>query len=370
MASKYRIVDVDAHYTDDPRELWKYMEEPWATRIRDWSGKYYAPPGGAATGDSMMGGRVQTHKHKKGLVKEHQGISSNKEVVKEVMNEYNFSEIVLIPTYLLHLAKMNDRQKAVVLAKAHALHMIDSVVDPDQGIYAALPVPIQDPIASKELIEQVGDHPGFCGILIATQGPVPPLGSVAYDPIYKAAQEKNLPIICHSGFSGPDNNTYAHGLEKWVESHTLDFAFSNMIQLTSIVMQGVRERFPKLHFIFQESGVFWIPQVMFRLDSEYMRRKSEVPLLKKLPSEYIKEMHFGTQPIEICKPEYLKYVFEMIDGENTLMYASDWPHYDWDHPSIIERMTFLSHEAKQKILGDNARRVLRFQTSVIPAQNK
>ena len=74
MASKFRIVDVDAHYTDDPRDLWKYMEEPWATRIRDWSGRYYTLPGGAASADSLMGGRVQVHQHKAKDELEHQGI--------------------------------------------------------------------------------------------------------------------------------------------------------------------------------------------------------------------------------------------------------------------------------------------------------
>lgn len=362
MVSKFRIADIDAHYTDDPRGLWKYMEEPWATRIKDWSGKYYAPPGGASSGDSLMGGRVQTHKHKKGIGMEHQGIASNREVIKEVMEEFGFTEIVLIPTYMLHLAKMNDRQKAVILSKAHARHMMETLVDPDNGIYAALPVPLQDPEEGAELIEEVGDHPGFCGVLVATQLSLPPLGSTIYNPIYKAAQAKGLPVIAHSGFSGPDSNTYAKGLEKWVESHSLDFAISNMIQLTSVVMQGVKEKFPKLDWIFQESGIFYIPQVMFRLDTEYMRRRAEVPWLKKLPSEYIKDMYFGTQPLEIpSEMKYLKYVFEMIDAENTLMYASDWPHYDWDHPSVIERLTFLSHDQKQKILGDNARRVLRFK---------
>ena len=100
---------------------------------------------------------------------------------------------------------------------------------------------------------------------------------------------------------------------------------------------------------------------MFRLDTEYMRRRAEVPLLKKMPSEYIKDLYFGTQPLEICNPKYLKYVFEMIDAENTLMYASDWPHYDWDHPSVIERLTFLNDEQKAKILGGNAAKVLRFK---------
>lgn len=368
MSSKFKIVDVDAHYTDDPRDLWEYLEEPWRTRIKDWSGDYYTMPGGAASGDSMMGGRVQTHWHKKGVNEKDHGISSDNEVVKQVMDEFNFSEIVLNPTYTLHLGKMNDRQKAVVLAKAHAQKMMDQIMSPDEGIYGTLPVPLQDPEASAELIEEVGDHPGFCGVLVATQGFAPPLGSEVYNPIYRAAQNKNLPIIAHSGFAGPDANVYGQGLEKWVESHSMDFVFNNMIHLTSVVMQGVKERFPKLDFIFQEAGVFYIPFVMYRLDTEYMRRKAEVPWLKKMPSEYIKDMYFGAQPIEECKQEYLKYVFEMIDAENTLMYASDWPHYDWDHPVSIERLTFLSDEAKQKILGDNARKVFRFHKSALLAQ--
>jgi predicted TIM-barrel fold metal-dependent hydrolase len=365
MGSKFRIVDVDAHYTDDPRGLWEYMDEPWATRIRDWSGKYYTIPGGAASGDSMMGGRIQTHRHKKGVENQHHGISPETNVVKEVMEGFDFSEIVLIPTYLLHLAKMNDRKKAVVLAKAHARYMVDKVVNPEEGIYAALPVPLQDTRAAVEIIEDVGDHPGFCGILVATQGPVPPLGSQVYNPVYKIAQEKKLPIIAHSGFNGTDFDMYGKGLEKWAESHSLDFAFSNMIQITSVVMQGVKERFPKLDFIFQESGIFYLPFLMYRLDTEYLRRRAEIPWLKKMPSEYMKEMYYGTQPIEVAKTEHMKYVFEMIDAENTLMYASDWPHYDWDHPDSIARLPFLSDEAKAKILGGNAVKVLRFMDTSV-----
>ena len=37
---------------------------------------------------------------------------------------------------------------------------------------------------------------------------------------------------------------------------------------------------------------------MQRLDNEYMRRVSEAPLLKRRPSEYIREMYFSSQPME------------------------------------------------------------------------
>jgi predicted TIM-barrel fold metal-dependent hydrolase len=362
MASKYRIVDVDAHYHDDPRAVHKYLEEPWKSRIRDWSGKYYLPTSGGSIGDPLMGGRIRIGKHKNDILKRTLGISSSRESIRETMEFLDFETIVMIPTYMLHCGKINDKGRAVALGNGHADYMLEEMVDPENGIYCALPVPAQDPDEARKLIERVGAEPGFCGIIIVTSGPIPPLGDRFYDPIYDAAEKYNLPCILHSGFSGPDANTYATGLEKWVESHSLDFVFSNMIQLTSVVMQGVKERFPKLDFIFQESGIFYIPQMMYRLDNEYMRRRSEVPLLKKLPSEYIKDFYYGTQPLELpTNMNHLKMVFEMIDAPNTLMYASDYPHYDWDHPSCIERLTFLSEEDKFKILGENARRVLRFK---------
>jgi len=41
----------------------------------------------------------------------------------------------------------------------------------------------------------------------------------------------------------------------------------------------------------------------------------------------------------------------MIDAPNTLMYASDWPHWDFDAPSVIWDLPFLDEGAKRNILG-------------------
>jgi predicted TIM-barrel fold metal-dependent hydrolase len=90
-------------------------------------------------------------------------------------------------------------------------------------------------------------------------------------------------------------------------------------------------------------------------------RRPEVPWLKKPPSEYMKSFYFGTQPLErVPHEKYLKYAFEMIEAERTLVFATDWPHSDFDAPLVIERMSFLSQTAKANILGLNAQQVLRF----------
>jgi uncharacterized protein len=44
-------------------------------------------------------------------------------------------------------------------------------------------------------------------------------------------------------------------------------------------------------------------------------------------------------------------------GEDNVMYASDWPHHDFDHPKKVFDIP-VSPEAKRKIIGGNALRVL------------
>ena len=44
-----------------------------------------------------------------------------------------------------------------------------------------------------------------------------------------------------------------------------------------------------------------------------------------------------------------------FDGENRVMFASDWPHHDFDHPDKVLQIP-LSLEGKRKIMSDNAMR--------------
>jgi predicted TIM-barrel fold metal-dependent hydrolase len=99
--------------------------------------------------------------------------------------------------------------------------------------------------------------------------------------------------------------------------------------------------------------------MMQRLDHEYLMRQSEAPLLKRLPSEYMQEMFYTSQPMEATNMKLLESTMEAIHAETQLLYASDWPHWDFDVPGKIAGLPFLSETAKRNILGENARRVFR-----------
>jgi uncharacterized protein len=145
-------------------------------------------------------------------------------------------------------------------------------------------------------------------------------------------------------------------------AHALGFSWFNILHCTNWLVNGLPERFPKLKTVWIESGLAWIPFLMQRLDNEWMMRSSEVPLLKRRPSDYMREMYYSTQPMEMVhNREALELTFKMINAETQLLYASDYPHWDMDLPSTIYDLPFLSEQAKRNILGGNAKRVFNLE---------
>jgi predicted TIM-barrel fold metal-dependent hydrolase len=147
--------------------------------------------------------------------------------------------------------------------------------------------------------------------------------------------------------------------------HALSFVLSNLVHLTNWVINGLPERFPKLKVIWVESGLAWIPFLQQRLDHEYLMRVSEAPLLKRLPSEYMRDMFYTMQPMETTNLKLLEATLETIRAETQLLYASDWPHWDFDVPARLFDLPFLDDRAKRNILGYNAARLFNLD---VPAR--
>jgi predicted TIM-barrel fold metal-dependent hydrolase len=178
----------------------------------------------------------------------------------------------------------------------------------------------------------------------------------AYAPTYAAMQERKLPLGFHAIFSWGDQSLRL--TNRFIGVHALGFAWHNMLHLTNWVTNGMPERFPGLKTVWIESGLAWIPFLMQRLDNEYMMRPSDCPELKKKPSDYMREMFFTSQPMEMVDNRAaLEVTFQMINAETQLLYSSDYPHWDMDLPSTIYDLPFLTEAAKRNILGGNALRL-------------
>jgi predicted TIM-barrel fold metal-dependent hydrolase len=130
-----------------------------------------------------------------------------------------------------------------------------------------------------------------------------------------------------------------------------------MRQLTSIVLEGVPARYPELRLAFLEAGCGWVPYWMERMDDEYAKRASEVPELTRRPSEYVRSgrIYFSCEADEWLLPQAVKLV-----GEDQIVYASDFPHWDHSYPASLDEIRNrgdLTEDQKRKILEVNTRRL-------------
>ena len=348
------IVDIDAHYFEYGTlgHMAQYLDEddPWRKRFAQYDDPDLANPQlfPKSTGDRKLFGRIS---------RDDDLDLHDAEDIPRVMDYLGVDDVVVISQRVLAFGVMDaDDKRASKFANMYVEYMIEEVVDSDEGIYTLLPAPYHDPEATVDLIERVADEPGIVGVCIITGGAEPPLGNRKYEPIYAAAERADLPVVFHTGGAGLDS-FQSSGYEKFIETHTLGFLTSNASQLTSVVIQGIPKKFPDLDILFVESGLFYVPMLMHRLDAEYMKRPSEVPFLDKRPSEYMKEIYYGTQPLEYQDEQHLEWVIRMMGGPDRLLWASDYPHWDYDPPKVIEDLSFLSRAEKDRVLGGNAREV-------------
>jgi hypothetical protein len=124
----------------------------------------------------------------------------------------------------------------------------------------------------------------------------------------------------------------------------------------SLVCEGVFERFPSLRIVLIEGGFAWLPPLMWRLDKHWSRLKAEVPQLRHPPSHYVREhIWFTTQPMEEPPdPRHLLQVFEHLGSLDRVMFATDYPHWDFDDPDRA-LPAGLSKENREQIFSGNAR---------------
>ena len=95
------------------------------------------------------------------------------------------------------------------------------------------------------------------------------------------------------------------------------------------------------------------------MDAQFDKLHTEVPYLKRKPSEYLKShFWFTTQPIdEPERPQDLLQIFEWI-GHDRMMFSSDYPHWDFDDPNVVIPQA-LGQASRDAIFSGNARAFYR-----------
>jgi predicted TIM-barrel fold metal-dependent hydrolase len=147
----------------------------------------------------------------------------------------------------------------------------------------------------------------------------------------------------------------------FVEHHT-GYSLPFQAQIVSLLYSGVFQRYPDLQFVFQEGGVSWLPSLLWRMDRSWRLLGEHEPTLTERPSLAIrKHVSFTTQPMdETEKPEQLLQLLDHLDMDDRLIFATDYPHWDFDDPARILPASRVGVERRRKIAHANAERIFPF----------
>jgi predicted TIM-barrel fold metal-dependent hydrolase len=274
---------------------------------------------------------------------------------------------VLFPTPMLVLGTTPQSELEVALARGYNRWLVRNVLPSSDAIRTMLYLPLSDPDASVAFIEEFAEEPGVLGFLV-TAVRYQPIHENRFMKVFAALDERGLPLAFHSAPNWGERSF--EQLNKFIGVHALGFPFFAMLQLTNLVYNGIPERFPRVPIVFMEAGISWLAFMVGRLDAEYRLRSSEAPLLTKMPSDYIREFFYTSQPIDpLDDPEHNRMLFELFRGDTQLLYSSDYPHQDFDLPTVISDLGFLSHETRRKILGGNAARLFGLEDVKLSARH-
>ena len=228
--------------------------------------------------------------------------------------------------------------------------------------FAALLAPQDPQAAAAELTRAVTERGAVAGVLPTHLPQMPDFGDTLYDPIYLAAERLGVGIGFHTGTSA--DSLGGLRFRKFLSAHTIDHPAEQMMALIATIIGGVFERFPGLRIAYLESGIGWVPYMMDRLDEEVEKRGAvEAPYLTKLPSEYVTSgrVYFGVECEEKTIPDSLRWGLE-----DTLLYSSDYPHWDGDWPHTVKAVRDrqdLSASTKQKMMHDNVARFYKLESA-------
>jgi uncharacterized protein len=249
---------------------------------------------------------------------------------------------------------IHNEDWATAMASAVNDWQADVWLAADPRLRASIVVAPQNPDRAAEEVARVADDPRFVQVLLLA-GSAAPLGKRTYWPIHRAATGAGLPVAVHPGSAGVNPPTPAG----WPSTYLEDYAaasFAMQSQVTSLVCEGVFQQFPELTVVLLESGVTWLPSLMWRLDKNWKGLRREIPWLDRLPSAVIRDhIRLSIAPFDgpADAQDWMPRFLGQLGSLDMLLFASDYPH--WHHRDPEQAMLrFLTDAEREQVLRDNA----------------
>lgn len=347
------IIDADGHIVE-PKDLWeKYTESKYrdeAPRIvldnkgkQRWmiAGRLFHVPEGKGCG-IPLGERLD--ERPKG--------SFDGKIRLQDMSRDGIDIAVLFPTAAGLVRGANHAKAEAAYVRAYNNWLSDYCGADTSRLKGVALVPMLDMEEAVKEIERVAKIDHFAGIVIPGLTDDKHLDDPFFGPMWAAAQAADMTAAVHAATGLPPIVPVTERFDNFFLTHMFSHPIAQMIAISTITAGGVFDRYQELKIVFLESGIGWVPWWIERLDEHYERLARLVPNAKCMPSIHLKgpRAYYSCDPDEASLPD----AFARL-GDDRIVYASDYPHWDMRPASVrmVMDRTDISEVQKRKLFADN-----------------
>ncbi|WP_405146705.1 amidohydrolase [Nocardia salmonicida] len=338
------VVDCDVHpILPSARSLLPYLDTYWHDQlVAQLAPSYepnYHPPGAAIA--QRSGARVDA---------DGRAATDVTDLVADVFSDGFADFAVLNCLYGVQQIQQPRREQA------HARALNDWIahewLDRDARLRASIVVPQGTPeLAAEEIASRAGDD-RFVQVLLLGQSELL-YGRQINWPIWEAAERAGLPVAIHIGGVFRQAPTSAGWPSTYLEWYVGQQSNAEA-QLSSLVAEGIFQKFPKTKVVISELGFNWVAPYLWKFDKLWKSYRTETPWIDRPPSQIIREhVRFTTAPSDGAEqPGRLDIAVDRMGSDELLVYSSDYPHHhrsaprDWvngtSDPALIERISRLN----------------------------
>jgi predicted TIM-barrel fold metal-dependent hydrolase len=379
--SGYTIIDVDTHVSELPDTWTSRVPASMRDRVphvdkdakgRDiWviNGKQVSLVGLLATA-----GRGDFMSYPATFEELHPGSYDAKARLK-YMDEMGIWAMVMYPNVAgfgsQQFLKLGDPELMLACVEAYNNFQTEWAAEDPRRLLPITSTPFWDIDASVKEIRRCAAM-GHKGILFTGEPQKlgqPMLGDPAWNPLWEASVELDMPISFHIGSGNMEGGMTremmaSYGKMATFTAGSVEVFLKNAIQMSDLLLSGVLSRYPEIQFVSVESGIGWVPFVLEALDYQFVgnRVSEERPDLDMLPSEYFRRNVFACYWFEQVAPRRL------IDkiGVDRIMFETDFPHPtslygDEVHERIETGLSDCTDEVRRAILWGNAQKLYKVE---------
>lgn len=170
-----------------------------------------------------------------------------------------------------------------------------------------------------------------------------------FEPVWAAIDALGLPVLLHP--TAPPGGE-ALDLKKYALVASTGFMIDTTVAISKMIFDGFFDRFPDLKLIAAHAGAT-LPFLAGRFDRVHEKTGRAKERIKRPPSDYLRHIYYDAVTY---RQESLALTLA-VGGADRVMYGSDYPFNIGDMEGCLARVNALDADSRDKVRGENARRI-------------